>query len=176
MPDVNGDTPIMWCAKNKKIEKFKMLLQCSGFDLNVPQGMQDMIINALFEHKNIETMNLLTESKADANTTNCVLSIACMVGHLNVVKSLVEAGAVNIKKRDKNENTPVDYAAVGGHLNVVKYLIEQGADNSFESELAKVFISCCHQNKTSVVKECIDHGVDVNFITNDGYWSGIFKF
>ena len=37
----------------------------------------------------------------------------------------------------------------------------------------KVFLSSCQQNKTAIVKECIDLGVDANMVSDDGTWSGM---
>ena len=173
IPGNNGDTPILWCAKNKKIEKFKMLLKCSGFEMNIPEKELAKFVDDLFHHKNIDFIEFLTKNKADSLTVNCMLSVAAMLGHLNAVMALTEHyGSANINMRDKNGNTPFDYAAAGGHLDLVKFFFENGTDINLKSMAAKVFIACCQHNKPKVAKECLDLGVDVNMITNDGRWSG----
>ena len=96
-----------------------------------------------------------------------------MVGHLEAVKSLVEHyGSIDLKKKDINDKTPFDYAVAGGHLHVEKFLIEKGADGDLKSVVLKLFFSSCQQNKPTIVKECLDLGVDANMVSNDGQWSG----
>ena len=163
----------MWCVKNKKKKKFKMLLKCSGFDFNIPHDKLEKIINALFRNRNIDVVKYLTEYKADTSSIHNMLSVAAMVGHLHVVKSLVEHyGSLDLNKRDQNDKTPVDYAVACGHLQVVKFLLERGADGNLESLAIKVYFSSCQQNKTTIVKECLDLGVDANIVSDDGQWSG----
>ena len=48
-------------------------------------------------------------------------------GHIDVVKTLIEAGA-NVNQLDKNECSPLYLASSKGHLDVVKTLIEAGAN------------------------------------------------
>ena len=173
IPDKNGEKLIMWCVKNKKFQKFKILLKCLVFDLNIQEVILDKIIDGLFQHfENFDIVYHLTENNADTNTFNCMLSVAAMVGHLTAVKSLVQHGSTDVNKRDKSDNTPIDYAVDGGHLDVARFLIESGANGSVESVAAKIFISSCQQNNPNTVAECMDLGVNVNMKTDDGIWSG----
>ena len=199
IPDEDGDTPILWCIKNKQIRKFIMLLRCSGFDFNIQKEKLEKIIYALFHHQKIDIIQHLTENNAETNTFEIMLSVAAMLGHLNAVKSLVGYGStdqqinakgffwdffsrkstmkapksLDLNKRDKNGNTPVDYAILGGHLEVAKFLIENGADENLLSVAGKLFMASCKENNSKIVMECIfDVGVNVNMISEDGFWSG----
>eukprot|EP01064_Diplonema_japonicum_P001213 TRINITY_DN10778_c0_g1_i2.p1 TRINITY_DN10778_c0_g1~~TRINITY_DN10778_c0_g1_i2.p1 ORF type:complete len:400 (+),score=95.13 TRINITY_DN10778_c0_g1_i2:104-1303(+) len=51
------------------------------------------------------------------------LHVACARGHLNVVKTLVEAGAC-VHARCERNNTPLHEAAFSNHLHVVKWLVK----------------------------------------------------
>ncbi|KAL5509700.1 hypothetical protein EMCRGX_G005116 [Ephydatia muelleri] len=55
------------------------------------------------------------------------LKAACLNGHLDVVKTLLEAGA-NINQADKKGRSPLYAASCNGHLDVVKTLLEAGAN------------------------------------------------
>ena len=57
-------------------------------------------------------------------------------------------------------------------LSYVRFLIENGAEESLESLIPLVFLSCCQKNECKTVKECIELGVDVNVKTADGKLSG----
>ena len=52
----------------------------------------------------------------------CPLSTACLNGHLETVKALVEAGA-DTEKRNAVGMSPVHCAALWGHKEVLVYLI-----------------------------------------------------
>ena len=49
---------------------------------------------------------------------------ACRVGHLEIVKTLLERGA-NIEDANWDRRTPLHHACAENHLNVAEYLIEQ---------------------------------------------------
>jgi ankyrin repeat protein len=48
------------------------------------------------------------------------------MGHLEVVKFLVESGKADVNKADTNGITPLCIASQMGHLEVVKFLVESG--------------------------------------------------
>ncbi|KAL5510667.1 hypothetical protein EMCRGX_G006253, partial [Ephydatia muelleri] len=74
---------------------------------------------------------LLTEGRMDVNVTDeddqSPLFISCLNGHLDIVKTLIEAGA-NINKATKKGGSSLGAASYKGHLNIVKTLIEAGAN------------------------------------------------
>lgn len=83
------------------------------------------------------------------------LALACVGGNLDVIKKLVELGAV-VTASEKSEIQPLHHAAAAGNTEIVKFLLDQGADlhattsaggiilytaNIFLQELC--FESCC---------------------------------
>lgn len=52
---------------------------------------------------------------------------AAAAGHLNIVKLLVQEGAV-VNSTTKTNSTPLRAACFDGHYEIVKYLVEHGAD------------------------------------------------
>ena len=59
-------------------------------------------------------------------TTNYYAHQAARQGNLNLLKYLSKKG-VNLKAKDRNENTPILLAALNGHYPIVKYLYSIGA-------------------------------------------------
>ncbi|HEX5472427.1 MAG TPA: ankyrin repeat domain-containing protein, partial [Lacipirellulaceae bacterium] len=49
------------------------------------------------------------------------------VGHMDMIKALVEAGA-NINERSRLGRTPLMWAANDGHIDVIRYLLKKGAN------------------------------------------------
>lgn len=56
------------------------------------------------------------------------ITLACMVGHAEIVRVLIEEGNANPNVRDWSQGTPLHAAAINGHLEVTRVLLEHGAD------------------------------------------------
>ena len=80
----------------------------------------------------LTTTRSLLEGGADKNiTTNwgrTAMWHAAKLGHLGIVRLLVEQGADKEKVRHDGDGTPLCIASHMGHLGIVRYLLEQGAD------------------------------------------------
>ena len=93
---------------------------------------------------------------------------ACIFGHLNIVKYLVEM-KYNIHEKDKYGGNAFMHACDGGHLNIVKYLVEinyniyekcNGGMNGF-------MVACVH-GYLNIVKYLVEINYDIHEKTNDG--------
>ena len=40
-------------------------------------------------------------------------------------------------------------------------------------EMSRKLLSCCQHNKVEEVRDCLSRGVDVNTVSEFGYWSGL---
>uniref|UniRef100_A0A1L8EDK2 Putative 26s proteasome regulatory complex subunit psmd10 n=2 Tax=Haematobia irritans TaxID=7368 RepID=A0A1L8EDK2_HAEIR len=71
---------------------------------------------------------LINDGKADVNAVTkggaTPLHRAAMMGHLNIVKLLLDAHA-NVDKKDEDGQTALHRSAIGGHLEVSKILLEK---------------------------------------------------
>ena len=65
-------------------------------------------------------------AKAEKEVTP--LQLASMLGHVEVMKVIIEQGNVDPNERNSNQITPLHIAAVNGQLQAVKVLLEHGAD------------------------------------------------
>uniref|UniRef100_A0A8C0FMC1 Ankyrin repeat domain-containing protein 1 n=1 Tax=Bubo bubo TaxID=30461 RepID=A0A8C0FMC1_BUBBB len=59
---------------------------------------------------------------------------ACSEGHLEVVKKLVEAGAL-LEQKDMLESTALHWACRGGNLDVLKFLLDKGINRNARDKL-----------------------------------------
>lgn len=128
-----GLTPLMWAAKEGKLEIVRHLLDK---EINI-NTRNDSGYSALFyavEEGKLNVVQLLIDHNADTSITdkdgNSLLMVASSVNdnnNLDVVKYLLEKGA-DLKATDIQGNTPLLKAASANNLETVKYFLEKGAD------------------------------------------------
>ena len=75
---------------------------------------------------NCEAVELLIEAGAKPRAN--VLRVACKLGHLSIVKYLVEQCGMDINENPRNEQFPLLSAVAGNQLSVVRYLLDRGAN------------------------------------------------
>jgi ankyrin repeat protein len=85
-----------------------------------------------------------------------MLKKAAVVGHMELVRYLVEAGA----DIHTEEDYALRYAAKNGHLEVVRFLIENGADVHAENEFA--LKTAFFKGFKDIVFYLIDRGADIH--------------
>eukprot|EP00731_Ephydatia_muelleri_P038788 Em0910g1a len=83
-------------------------------------------------------------------------------GHLEIVKSLIEAGA-NVNHTAKDGWTPLVIASHDGHLEIVKSLIEAGANvnHTIKNNVTAVYVAS-ENGHHGVVLSLLGAGADVN--------------
>jgi hypothetical protein len=86
---------------------------------------------------------------------NTGLEYACIHGHLDIAKYMVECGANNF-------NYGLWYACENGHLDIVKYMVECGAYN-FNNGLE----NACYNGRLDIAKYMVGCGANV---FNDGLY------
>lgn len=86
---------------------------------------------------------------------------ACIGGHLDVVKYLVNLGA---RFHDKNEFA-LRWSAFEGHLHLVQYFVEIGADIHVDNE--KALCMAIQNGKFNVVEYLVNLGANIYVNNND---------
>eukprot|EP00731_Ephydatia_muelleri_P032496 Em0024g40a len=100
------------------------------------------------------------------------LYLASYKGHLDVVKTLFEAGA-NVDQSSKDGLCPLYSASGKGHLDVVKTLIEAGANVIQDNKDGRCPLYMASSNgHIEVVKTLIEAGAKVNQANKKG-WSSL---
>jgi ankyrin repeat protein len=99
---------------------------------------------------------------ADYNGAS-VLGEACYLGHMDMVKYLVSAGA-DINLRGGNQKMdPLFLALEGGHLDVAQYLLSAGADINLAAINGITPLNwAASMNKPEIVQLLLSHGADVD--------------
>lgn len=84
------------------------------------------------------------------------LDIACYKGNMEIVSSLIEAGA------NVNSANALIGAACYGHLNIVQLLLNSGANAQCESKIGLTALFYpCRNGHTDIVKLLVDNGAKV---------------
>jgi len=58
----NGDTPLMWCARKGKIDKFKLLIDCPYVNLNLKDNSGDTVAMWALKNKKFILVKLLASN------------------------------------------------------------------------------------------------------------------
>ena len=132
--DNNGRTALHWAFENLHYETVKLLLNHKADTGTVGTGKFGQLISAtilgdLAKIKSLleqETDNKLV-NEIPEETNLCPLMIAALMGHVEIVKFLLEMGA-DPNRTNAQKNTPLMFAAKRGNAAIVKNLIEKGAD------------------------------------------------
>lgn len=104
-----------------------------------------------------------------------VLNVACLNGHTEVVKLLIDVG-LNVNDTTHNGCTPLLLACQNGHYDIVKHLLDLNGDtlNSCVDTTIKsasgwsVLHEACFQGHTHVVRLLITANVKINDKTKNG--------
>ncbi|EAX89007.1 ankyrin repeat protein, putative [Trichomonas vaginalis G3] len=131
---------------------------------NIISKISSSLICAI-EKNNIKTVYFLLEKDVDINYINSdymtPLQSASFVGNLDVVKILVQRGAIINEYHNKFTLTPLSRACFGGHLEIVKFLVENGAEvNQIKDNSTALVTACIHHN-TDIALYLIEKGADV---------------
>ncbi|OMJ69561.1 hypothetical protein SteCoe_32679 [Stentor coeruleus] len=117
------------CEKNS-LTKVKNLLSehINAFELNAQSPDGSTILHRAVKHHFIKLIDLLLEYTPFINI-NCIdiykrtpLHIACIESDFNIVKLLIEKGAL-INTTDKDNNTAVHHAIMAENPQIIEYLV-----------------------------------------------------
>ncbi|MEH1941396.1 MAG: ankyrin repeat domain-containing protein [Nostoc sp.] len=103
---------------------------------SIKEATGTRVLSEAVKEDSMEIVSLLIELGAEVNDEDRViydnetpLAIAASKGNLEMVKFIINAGAVvNIPLKDPEYWTPLMCAVSSGNLNIVKLLVEAGAD------------------------------------------------
>ena len=145
----HGNTALMYASQEGHPEVAELLIE-KGADINVQEDYGWTALMFASDRGQIEVTKLLIEKGADVNTMSIeheecrdygkeyvivrvpcgytALMAASEMGHIDIVKLLIEAGAdVNATLDDYDRSTALKYASKKGHTEIVELLIEAGA-------------------------------------------------
>ncbi|CAI8010571.1 Protein fem-1 homolog C [Geodia barretti] len=115
--------------------------------------------------------DLLTKIKPNVvHNRQTPLLAASLMGHLNIVKDLVEAKAdVNFVTEGRAGRPALNAACSRGHYEVAEYLLDQGASvNATDGEQFSALHEATFNGHPRVAKLLIERGADIEKNSNDG--------
>jgi len=129
-----------------------------------------------------EKIKILLENKANIESYSkegTPLYIACIKGHTNMVKVLLDSGAM-VDARCENANTPLIKASACGHNDIVSMLLEKKANIDFRDKWGKSSLHWASaEGKLNVIKILLEAKANVLAESIDGStamceaaWSG----
>ncbi|MEG4206979.1 ankyrin repeat domain-containing protein [Microcoleus sp. Pol7_A1] len=142
------------------------------FQFNYESNQGDMRLHEAIAACDLSRIQEHIENGIDVNQLNCKegstpLTEAVFLGHFEIIKILIEAGA-NLQQFDYQPATPLGMAAELGNIEAVQLLLRAGADvnaGGLQSPLDRA-VSQGHINVTNIL---INAGADVNSTDEIGF-------
>ena len=174
MADKNGTTALLLATRRGDNQIIKLLLD-EGVDFEVTANKLAWI--HAFEKEDSKIILLFIDGGSDVNQeiqfqhgmTN-PLHLSAQLGHQEVVRALIGAGADVNAKRKNDGNTPLHISAFDGHLEVVRALIEARAEVNAKTNCGWFTLHwSAAKGHLEVVRALIEAGADVNVKADDGW-------
>jgi ankyrin repeat protein len=104
---------------------------------------------------------------AGSNDGITALILACQAGHLPVVNTLIDAGAVVADPKSPFQPFPV--AEEAGHVDVLVALIKAGCDiATCDDQGATPLHRACLKGSTEVVEAMLEAGAEIDTVNTEG--------
>ncbi|XP_048257810.1 serine/threonine-protein phosphatase 6 regulatory ankyrin repeat subunit A-like [Haliotis rufescens] len=151
------------------VDVVKYLLSQDTVDVNSRGRYKQTPMMRAAKNGHKEVVELLVKKGADlslaynADGSN-VLHLACVNGHVDVVKYLLSQDTVNINSRGWRKRTPMMRAAEEGYKEVVELLVSKGADASLVDKRGNNLLHlACQRGQMELVKYIVSQDmVDIN--------------
>ncbi|XP_071115943.1 ankyrin-1-like [Haliotis cracherodii] len=166
-------------GKHVKMVKFVLSLNVVDIDSRGYRRWTPMMVAA--RRGNRKVVALLLAKGADVSLVDAyndnILHLACMGGHVKMVKFVLSLNVVDIDCRGFDSQTPVMGAARQGHGEVVELLVNEGADVSLVDDLGDNILhhACAGGNMKTVKLVLSLNVVDVDARNKVGqtavYWA-----
>ncbi len=164
--DANGNTPLIYPVRAKKIDTVRLLIQ-NGADIDYVNKLdQNAFSIAIMDPHRHEIAKLLVSLGANVNRVNrfgdTPIIQASSLGLYESVSLLIDLGA-NINQRDKYGRTSLMIAAKYDNISIVNLLISYAANINSKSKDGKTaLLHATYHGNESVAKLLIANGADIN--------------
>ncbi len=128
-----------------------------------------VLSNACSHQGDFKAAKWLLENGADINSERgfTPLQHACLRGHFDIVKLLIEKGAAVDFTISPIFGTPLMNAIERGYLNIVKYLVEEGkADVNYLSGGKNALMVAIARNRPEIAEYLSEKGAEIKFQDN----------
>ena len=167
LAQMTGAVPLCIAAQEGQEEVVKLLLDAPNVRIDACKtgGATPLMVAAGYGFFWI--VEQLIKRGADVNPAldsgTTALSVAARSGHVEVVRVLLQAPAIEINHTTKAVITALSNACAKGHLDVVTLLLEKGADPNIthESGMGPLHMACL-RGHTAIVEILLDAGADMD--------------
>ncbi|RDD37563.1 Transient receptor potential cation channel subfamily A member 1-like protein [Trichoplax sp. H2] len=176
LPDNYGLTPMHYAAVRGNQYAVQCLLSVEGCQHEIPDKQLMTPLHMSTSNGRLEVtitllergVNILCRDDEEATP----LHGACMEGHLDIVKALVNYAKTGrhgyyelkdvLNATDTDNCTPLHYATENSHASVVAFLLENGADVNAKKSNGKTSLHLAAVRSLEIVKLLLRYGAKVN--------------
>ncbi|XP_071111901.1 serine/threonine-protein phosphatase 6 regulatory ankyrin repeat subunit B-like [Haliotis cracherodii] len=166
--DDDGNNVLHVACLEGHVDIVKYVLSQKVADINSRgrYGSTPLMVAAQKGHRQV--FDLLVGEEADVSLVNDnrndILHVACLGGHVDIVKNVLSQKVADINIRGRYGKTPLMVAAQKGHRQVFDLLVTQGADVSLvDDDGNNVLHVACLEGHVDIVKYVLSQKVaDIN--------------
>ncbi|XP_071084412.1 ankyrin repeat domain-containing protein 50-like isoform X2 [Haliotis cracherodii] len=166
--DDDGNTILHVASIGGHQEVIKLIIAMKIVDINSKGQCKRTPVRMVDFRKHRTAFDLLVNKGADLSQVDDkgenILHVACLEGHLDLVKDIVTNHRVDINSRGRYGRTPVMKAAEKGHKDVLDLLIRNGCEVTITDDNGNNILHvACIGGHVEMVKVVLSHGlVDIN--------------
>ncbi len=170
--DRDGNTALIWAAKNNNFEMLHALITKPGININAQNNDGDSALIITANNGNLDIVKTLIENGATVNIRNnngfTALTVTASSGHLDIVQTLLANGA-DINIQNNAGVTALFFAADHNHLATVQALLAGGATvNTQDNYGGTALMAAADKGHLTILQKLLANEADVNIRTNNG--------
>ena len=167
LAEMEGATPLCIAAQVGQEEEVKLLLDAPTVRIDARKADGATALFNAAQDNFPRIVEVLIKRGADVNlaldTGTTPLVFAAHSGHIEVVRVLLRAPAIEVNHMTKSAITALAMACAKGHQDVATLLLEKGADPNIahDNGIAPLHTACL-RGRTDIVKILLDAGADMD--------------
>ncbi|XP_048250653.1 serine/threonine-protein phosphatase 6 regulatory ankyrin repeat subunit B-like, partial [Haliotis rufescens] len=170
--DDDGDTILHVACLGGHVDKVRYVLLQMDVDINSRGKYGRTPLMEAAEKGHRQVFDLLVRKGADVSLVdddgNNILHVACLGGHVDIVKYVISKKVADINSRGQYWRTPLMMAAEKGHRQVFDLLVREGADVSLvDDDRNNILNVACIGGHVDIVKYVLSQKIaDMNVTLN----------
>ncbi|KAJ3449514.1 ankyrin repeat-containing protein [Anaeramoeba flamelloides] len=173
-PDLNGETPFLFSAKNTQFEILQFIYENSKVDINYQQTIKsNSALHFAVLNQKTEMVNYLLENGIDTELKNELsltpLNLAIKIQNLEIIKKLLKYNA-DPNSQDKFGQTSLHLCAKTCNYEILETLLNTGKININQKDYSNrtALFNAVTSNFIECINKLIEIGVEINSYDNQG--------